>query len=173
MDVLQIFNPEYASEKEINTYSIREAARAVVFDSEGKIALLYVATKNYYKLPGGGLEGGEDRLVALERECVEEIGCDIEVLEEIGLTVEHRKMSNLKQISYCYLGRVRGEKSAPQFTEKETTDGFEIVWLSYEEALHKLATSVATSPEGEFYIVPRDRLILEKAKNLLVRVFSQ
>lgn len=60
MKELFVLNPEHASDTEIRTFAVREAVRAVVFDYEGNIALLHVAKKNYYKLPGGGIEGAED-----------------------------------------------------------------------------------------------------------------
>ena len=82
MEQLLLLNPEYASEEEAAQYPVREAARAVVMDAENNVALLRVANKNYYKLPGGGIEVGEDRISALKRECLEEIGCSIEVVGE-------------------------------------------------------------------------------------------
>ena len=59
MEQLLLLNPEYASEEEAAQYPVREAARAVVMDAENNVALLRVANKNYYKLPGGGCEGNE------------------------------------------------------------------------------------------------------------------
>lgn len=165
MKQLAILNPENASQAEVETYAVREAARAIVVDAEGKIALLRVSTKGYYKLPGGGLEEGEDRLTALQRECQEEIGCGIENSVEVGSITEYRKIFTLKQISYCYVARVKGEKSEPHFTEDEITGGFEVVWLSYDDAKQKLVESNPTDLEGREYIVPRDTIFLEEAKN--------
>ena len=63
--------------------------------------------------------------------CVnDEIGCDIEVLQELGLIKEWRKIYQIHQISYCYLARLVGEKGTPDFTESEITEGFEVCWLS-------------------------------------------
>jgi hypothetical protein len=50
MKQLAIINPEHVSEEEVKTYATREAARAIVIDAEGKIALLHVSNKGYYKL---------------------------------------------------------------------------------------------------------------------------
>ena len=73
----------------------REAARAVVFDFENKVALLHVKKHAYHKLPGGGLEEGEDIKTALEREMMEEIGCQVEVQNEIGEIIEYRNQHDL------------------------------------------------------------------------------
>lgn len=164
MKQLAIINPENVSEEEVKSYSVREAARAIVVDEEGKIALLYVSKENYYKLPGGGLEGSEDKMVALERECQEEIGCDIEVTGEVGIVIEYRKFCKLKQTSYCYLAKVKGEKGKPNFTDTEIKNGFKEIWLSFEEAIKALNESNADSIEGKLYIVSRDIVLLKEAE---------
>ena len=166
MKNLSTLNPENVSDEELKTYPIREAARAVVSDGEGNVALLHVANKNYYKIPGGGIDEGEDHMTALKRECGEEIGCDIEVTGEIGVITEWRRFETLKQISYCYTARVKGDKCEPDFTEEELTDGFEVVWLSYEKALETLRNSQTQTNEleGRDYIVPRDTTFLSLAR---------
>jgi ADP-ribose pyrophosphatase YjhB (NUDIX family) len=164
MKQIKIINPENTSDEEVKNYRVREASRAIVFDNEGKIALLHVSKENYYKLPGGGIEQDEDQLTALDRECQEEIGCNIEVINEIGFIVEYRKMFKLKQVSYCYLAKVKGEKGKTGFTEKEIEKGFKSVWLTYEEAIEALNESKALSKEGGHYIVPRDLSFLEESK---------
>src|SRR5688572_4730076 len=113
MKELLLINPESVTEEEVKEYPVREAARAIVTDEDGLIALLHVSNKNYYKLPGGGMEKGEDRIQALKRECLEEIGCHIEVTGEIGSIVEYRKIFHIKQISHCYLARLKGSKGTP------------------------------------------------------------
>ncbi|MEK7060014.1 MAG: NUDIX domain-containing protein [Patescibacteria group bacterium] len=170
MKQLKLINPENVFEEEVKKYSVREAGRAVVIDENNKIALLHVSKENYYKLPGGGIEEGEDKMSALKRECQEEIGCDIEVVNEIGFIVEYRKIFSLKQISYCYLAKVKGKKRTPNFTDDEKGGGFEQVWLSYNEALKVLVESKTISIEGKDYIVPRDIIFLEEARTKLVNL---
>ena len=109
-------NPRNVSEQEVTTYSLREAARAIVFDKDKNIALLLVGRDKYYKLPGGGIEEGEDRMFGLQRECYEEIGCAVEVVGEVGYTVEYWKEDNERQTSYCYIAKVVGEKGEPDYT---------------------------------------------------------
>ncbi len=53
MRQLKLINPENVSEEEVKNYSTREAGRAVVFDEDKNVALLYVSREDYYKLPGG------------------------------------------------------------------------------------------------------------------------
>ena len=167
MRQLLLLNPENATEEEVAGYAVREAARAVVVDADKKVALLRVANKNCYKLPGGGIEIGEDCMAALQRECLEEIGCNVEVVREVGSVVEYRKMFGIKQISYCYVAKVRGEKGTPALTPEEKAAGFEPVWLSYEEALRLMSGSDAAGYEGKEYIVPRDTLLLREARGMM------
>jgi 8-oxo-dGTP pyrophosphatase MutT (NUDIX family) len=116
----------------------------------------------------GGIEGTENKIDALKRECLEEIGCDVEIMTEVGSIIEYRKIFNLKQISYCYLAKVKGEKRASDFTDSEKENGFRQVWLSFDKALKALTKCKALSVEGRDYIVPRDIVFLEEARVKLV-----
>lgn len=167
MKEITFLNPENVSEEELKAYGTREAARAVVLDNDNKVALLHATKTDYYKLPGGGLDDDTDKIIALKRECLEEIGCDVEVLGEIGLVNEWRKFCELHQISYCYFAKLVGEKGTPDFTESEIAEGFEVAWLPYEEALRTLKESKAEQIEAKGYMVPRDIAILEAAKPYL------
>lgn len=165
MKLIKLLNPQNVSEEEVKNYSTREASRAVVFDYDNKIALLHISKENYYKLPGGGIEEREDKITALNRECLEEIGCKIEVINEVGLIVEYRKINNEKQTSYCYIAKVKGDKGQPNFTDEEKSKGFEATWFTYEEAIKRLRSGESIFGKDNSYIIPRDIAFLEEAKN--------
>jgi len=169
MTELKLINPEHVSEEEAKTFRVREACRAIVSDDDGLIALLYVANEDYYKLPGGGIEKGEEKLNALQRECLEEIGCDVEVISEVGSITEYRKIFKIKQISYCYLAKVKGPKGISNLTTEEIDKGFKQVWLAYPEAMQAMIKSDASSLEGSAYIVPRDTALLKEAGTHLIK----
>lgn len=169
MKELHILNPEHTTEEERKGYRLRKAARAVVVDEAGNIALLHVGVSNYYKLPGGGLEDSEDPLTALRRECLEEIGCEVEVIGEIGSILEFRKSFSLTQTSFCYFAKLRGKKGKPSFTAEEVQNGFSVVWLPYPEVLTALRETLAIDLEGSAYIVPRDTLFVKAAAPYLVQ----
>ncbi len=142
----------------------REAARAVVSDNAGKIALLRVGLYDYHKLPGGGIDEGEDIPTALERELLEEIGCKAEVTGEVGEIIEYRNQSELEQISYCFAATQIGEKGEPDFTEKELREQFSIVWTdNIDSAIALLEQDKPTNYEGKF-IQKRDLALLKAAK---------
>ena len=105
--------------EDIDKFGIRRAARAIVFDNNKNIGILYVGKYNYHKLPGGGLEGDESIREALKRECLEEIGCNIETFGELGEIIEYRDKYSLKQCSYCYLANVIGKKESQTLLKKK------------------------------------------------------
>ena len=143
----------------------RRAVRAVVFDADGNIALLHVSKNKYYKLPGGGIEEGEEIIQALIRECQEEIGCNIKVDEEVGEVIEYRDQHRFRQISYCYTAKVIGDKGSPNLEQEEIDEGFKEVWVSLDEAICLLKESEPTSYNGPF-IVMRDLKMLEEVKSM-------
>ena len=166
MEQFKLINPENVSDSEADKYLIRKAARAIVFDKNKSIALLHATKNYYYKLPGGGIEEGEDNEMALKRECKEEIGCVVKIIKELGSTVEYRKRYNLKQISYCYIAELVGEKGVPDLEQDEIDEGFETVWMSIEDALKKVKESKPTIYEGQ-YMTARDIILIEQAIKIL------
>jgi 8-oxo-dGTP pyrophosphatase MutT (NUDIX family) len=142
----------------------RYAARAVVFDNQGKVALLNVSNHYYHKLPGGGIEKGEDIAAALQRECQEEIGCSVTVTNELGFILEYR--GGLRQESYAYLASVNGMKDSPQFTLEEIESGFKGVWVNLDDAIGLLESDKPDDYTGK-YIQARDLIFLREARDSL------
>lgn len=146
--------------------SLREAARAVLLNDEGKIALLYVNSHDFYKLPGGGVEAGEYVEDALEREVLEEAGCKIRLIKEIGQINEERTHFGKFQKSYCYLGKVNGCVGLPSFTLGEIADGFELQWHTLDEAI-RLGEGTKTDDYMGKFVQERLLTILREAKKLI------
>jgi 8-oxo-dGTP diphosphatase len=165
MEKLKTLNPENIPADTIKRFRTRNAARAVLFDGPS-IALLHVTKLNYHKLPGGGVEKGEDMAAALKRECLEEVGTEIEAGKEVGSIVEYRGKFHLVQTSHCYLARVVGDKGEPSFTQSEIDEGFGLMWTTPKEAVRLLKKDVPTDYEGKF-IIERDLVFLERALEML------
>ena len=74
--------------------------RAVLLDENDYMALMYLPKfefndyNDYYMLPGGSIESGEDLEKALEREMLEETGCRINIIKELTYTVEEHGYDN-------------------------------------------------------------------------------
>src|SRR3989338_4297707 len=166
MQLLATINPENVTPDEVKNYRLRQAARAVVFAADGNIALLHVKENGYHKLPGGGIETGEDVITAVRRECREEIGCEIEITGELGCIIEYRKRYSIKQESFCHLAKISGAKGKPTFTKDEIKYGFSEIWLPPAKALQTLQSDRSESYSCR-YIGPRDIVLLQTALALV------
>ncbi len=144
-------------------YKERRASRAIVFDEDRNVALLHARKKHYHKLPGGGIEKGESVMSALHRELSEEIGCSARNIRELGIVEEYRNKYSLRQISYCFLADVDGEKGTPHLEADEIADGFETIWIGIGSAIVMLEGEASVEDyEGKF-IRMRDLALLKEA----------
>ena len=170
MDVLfQLTDKDFGIEpKEMKDYKLRIAARGIVMRDDGKIAIEHKINKNEYKLVGGGMEENENPQMAFKREVLEEAGCEVEIVEQLGTTEEYRSQKNLKQISHVFVGKVTKDTHVFNLDEEEKIEGSELVWLTPEEALKAIKDCYDVILPSEFddiyttrFVVLRDRKILE------------
>ena len=85
----------------------RESGRAIIIDNDEVILMfrrriIDGITKEYYAIPGGGIETGETKEAATIREIKEEFNLDIEILSYLG-TVEDEK-----NIGYAFNTKIIG-----------------------------------------------------------------
>ncbi|MBT6143388.1 ADP-ribose pyrophosphatase, partial [bacterium] len=92
------------------------------------------------------------------------LGSEIEVNGEVGKIIEFRSKWDLKQISYCYYGKIIS-KGEPAFTEKELSQGFKIVWLSLKDAISAVESDKPENYEGAF-IQKRDIEFLKTVEKM-------
>ena len=163
MEILKIFNDENVAEEEAINFRRRKAVRGVIMDNEGKVAIIHAKNNNYYELPGGGVEEGESLEQGLMRECLEEAGCRIEIVRELGKTIEMRKRANLVNESFGYLVKVDGEKGHPKLTPDEIGEGMEVLWLFPDEAQESLEKSDTSKDLYDRYVMERDKCFLKEA----------
>ena len=146
-------------------FKLRKSARGVILNSDNEVSIQFVSKSNYYKLPGGGVEHGESIEEALRREILEEVGCNIKIQKEIGLTIEYRSKLELIHISYGFIAKVDGEIGQPSYDQGEIGAGFQPIWMSIDEAIKK-TSSLPDAYEGKF-IIKRESIFLAEAKRLL------
>lgn len=164
---LRTINPENVNDKDLFDWRWRITAKAIVFDEESKIGLLYVRNLNYYKLPGGGVEKGEDIKTALDRECKEELGVEIKVVGEIGSIVEFRAQDKLHQTSHCFLVKTTSKKNHPDFSEKERSLDYEVIWVTLNEAWDLISSDQLSNDYDRRFARDRDLCFLNEVLSLV------
>ncbi len=167
MKQLSVINLESADSFEIEGYKERTAARVVVIDAQKQVALMHIATGDYYKLAGGGVDSNESLESAAVREVREETGWEIEILKELGEVIETRASEKLRQTSVAYLAKIQGEGHQPDQTEDELLAGYSTVWFeNIDKAIHAIESKVPKNMLGK-YVLERDSRILKEAKSYL------
>ena len=148
-----------------DSYRTRTAVRAVLKDMRGRVALMHSVKHDYYKLPGGGVDDGEQLVAALGRELKEETGCVAEVTRELGKVIEWRDFSRFMQISYAYEATVRGKPGEPSLTQSEIDEGFVLEWAeSLIQAIEKVEASIAHPAINLAFMSQRDAAILRSSE---------
>lgn len=154
--------------KEMKDPKTRHGARGLVFDENNKIAVFNKQLKNEFKLPGGGIDDGEEPEEAFKRECLEELGCEVQNISQLGIIEENQSQENFRQCSFVFVAQKHGELKSTNLTQKELDEGSRFVWLSLEEALEKMKSSLAILKESKYdsvyrtkFMVTRDIKILE------------
>ncbi len=145
-------------------YYVRRAARAVLKDEDGKVALMFAGQRKYYKLPGGGIDVGEEVSGAMARELLEETGCTAEVTGEIGIVEEWRDYDELHQISYAFTAIKKDQIAPPAFTQGELDEGFEVRWVNGIDLAIRLVGAEVSHKDVEVrFMAQRDVAILKAA----------
>jgi ADP-ribose pyrophosphatase YjhB (NUDIX family) len=129
-------------------YIDRPTVKGLVFDSEGKIPLLF--GNGYGLFPGGGIEEGEVSEEAFIRECKEEIGCNIEIVSKIGTAVQFRAKQQRRYVVDFFVAKVVNEKGVPT-TDQVDELACEVKWLSPEEVRKSFLELINWLPQDEYY----------------------
>jgi len=163
MAVSPLPRPQIIGTKEPTTaYKERSAVRVITFNSVGEIAIIFAERDNYYKLPGGGIDPGEDHEVAAQREMQEETGCLIKLRADGCIATTEEFRNDLHQISYCYCADLVDAAGNPTLTEDEVQDKLKHLWVLVDEAKQLMATVEPKTMLGQ-YIKERDIYLLDVA----------
>lgn len=126
----------------------RLAARVVLFNDRGQVAVMNFSKLDSYKLPGGGIDEGEDTIAALHREIEEETGYHIDGIRELGVVEEDRYFCNMHQTSYCFIAKVTSFVGT-KLTEKESLAGMNLQWAgSTDEAIQWIESGKLADEDG-------------------------
>lgn len=118
--------------------NIRNAARALILKNE-KVLMLRKEDENgsRYALPGGGQETGESLQETLQRECIEEIGCEVNIKELLHVADYFRpRRTNPPTVrhlvEFLFICEVPDEYE-PRNGDNPDKYQVEVVWADLEE----------------------------------------
>lgn len=150
-----------------NNPRVRYGARGIIEREDGLIAIFNKTKKNEYKLPGGGIDEGEEPEEAFRREVLEETGCLIDGIKFLGFTKELKSKDNFQQISYVFTAKVTEIKGQLNLTQKEKDEGAKMIWATKEEALEKITNCVENLQASKYENIYHSKFINYRDKKIL------
>ena len=124
-------NPEFHL-KATSDQHIRNSVRCLLINQNQELCLLYSRSKNYYAIPGGGIEAEESLLQTLARETLEETGYLIKNPRPIGNIYEERH----NRITTTYFFFAQPDKLLhTNYMQDELEEVYILKWLPLIDAL--------------------------------------
>ena len=125
------------------------ATRTVLLDKNDRVAVINVRLHKYYKIPGGGVEDGEDLEPSAKREVLEESGCACEIIAQLGRIETDILEWEMHDVSDGFIARVIGEKKLPEFETHESDRGFCLEWHeNLTSAIRTIKANVVSDPDA-------------------------
>ncbi|MDD2907233.1 MAG: NUDIX hydrolase [Candidatus Gracilibacteria bacterium] len=143
---------------------MRQVTRTFLRNNEGKYLMVRHNKKDYWTLPGGHIEEGEDIYKAIKREIKEELNLEIKILgNKIGFEIENIKEKpapiciykidflngngkNIKKIEYIFLSEIKSgeikiqdeEIAEYRFFSKDEVLNLDSTFLQIKEILKRI-----------------------------------
>ncbi|MBQ5849463.1 MAG: NUDIX domain-containing protein [Lachnospiraceae bacterium] len=136
----ELFTIDLKNYKENGTVGKRPSVRGIII-KDGKIAMMHSLKYDYYKLPGGGIEEGEELRDTLVREVKEESGLVVkkDSIREFGYVrrIEKGLFEDIfMQENYYFLCDVEDEVSSQELDDYEAEEGFTLEFVTPEQAIN-------------------------------------
>lgn len=121
--------------------SKRPSVRGIIRKGD-TLAMVHSIKYDYYKFPGGGIEGDEAHEATLIREVKEETGLNVkpESIKEYGFVLRLQKSDHLEntifeQENFYYTCEVFEETGEQKLDDYEAEEGFTLEFVTPEEAI--------------------------------------
>ncbi len=138
--------------KDPDVYEDRQAVKLIIKNNKGEIALVTNPVHNFFLLPGGGAESNDLEKEA-KREALEEVGCYVNIINEIGKVEEFRNRKARRYITTCFIAEIERRNDKDLRTEKEKRVGLNVRWFKPEDIFPILLKQIdkVKNDEVEFY----------------------
>ncbi|MCE1248339.1 MAG: NUDIX hydrolase [Firmicutes bacterium] len=117
-------------------YENSKPCTAVLVEDNGRVMLTRRGIdpfRDWWDLPGGFLENGEEPVEGAKRELMEETGLEIEVLDLLGIEVDTYGDYGIYTLNFHYLSKPIGGTASPK------SDVAEIRWFLPDEIPENIA----------------------------------
>ena len=121
-------------DKDMSKAKRRRIVKGIVVDQAGNVAVFNKRIANDYNLPGGVVKDDNNIESTFLSEIKRAIGCDVEIIEDMGIVEECMGQDDIIQECYTYVGRVL-EKGKIDYNNQEIDEFGKVMWVSPEEAL--------------------------------------
>lgn len=111
--------------------STRYACRGIVIKDDN-ILLSLLSNKDFWMIPGGGREKGENDIECVIRELHEETGYIVNVVKQTVKVIEYYE--DVRYVSVFFLCNIVNEAET-NLTDGEKAEGLERRWIPFKEAL--------------------------------------
>lgn len=128
--------PTFGQKEAGKNYVARYGVYAVIPNQDQTEIILVQAPNGAWFLPGGEIEADEDKLTALERELIEELGFTAQVGQYYGQADEYFYSSH--RDTYFYNPAYIYEVTSYKAVSKPLEDFNHLSWFPVEEAMSKL-----------------------------------
>ncbi len=159
-ELFQIDTKDY----DINGTTVsRPSARGIIIQG-GKVAMVHSKKYEHYEFPGGGIEEGEEKTVALIREVAEETGLHVisDSIREFGHVYRIQKGDYedvFIQDNYYYLCDTESEIGAQNLDDYEKEEQFTLEYVTPEYAIE--TNQQCNQKEADLIMVRREIKVLQ------------
>lgn len=140
---------------------IRTAVRTVVLNNEKEVLLIHAKNKDYFQIPGGGVNTDKESIEeAAIRETLEETGYKVELIKSLGVFDEVGE--GMINRSFGFLCKVIS--IADKDLQKDEDD-FENKWMELEKAITVMEKSLDNVKDDKYVsFFERELEFLNRAK---------
>ena len=161
--ILELDDRKFVETAVPKNFELRKAVRGIIQNKKNQFAVLYSTKDNYHKSPGGGSEKDENYEQTLLREIKEEIGFDVEIIDQVGLTIEYINSWSRIHLHYYFWAETTGHEKELTHTEKEKNDGLIVQWYDLETLIQKYQSDLPSGLKRNI-IKERELAVLEYFK---------